>query len=81
MSEFAAVRTLADLDRLDIDEVTRGYDAGRHGRVVEPSDQVTRSYWHGWRNGAVDAGRRKPDDAQTDLAAAVIARTAVRLAR
>jgi len=68
MSEFARVATLVDMDRLDMDEVMAGYQAGLHGAPEPIASTCSRSRWHGWRNGAVDGGHREPDDAQANLA-------------
>lgn len=67
------VSTLDDLDTLDSDEVIEGYRDGRAGEP-EPKGNRSRSYWHGWRNGAVDGGHRQGDAAQAKLAAAYVAR-------
>lgn len=67
MSEFAPVRTIADLDTLDLAEMREGYWDGYHGEP-EPGNNRTRSYWHGWGNGAVDSGRREKTWDQAELA-------------
>ncbi len=66
MTEFAPVRTFADLQTLDGDEVVDGYRDGFRGEP-EPGNNRTRSYWHGWRNGAVDRGDRELDEHQRAL--------------
>jgi hypothetical protein len=66
------VRTVADLNALDTAEMVAGYWDARAGDP-EPGDNRSRCYWHGWRNGAVDGGHRKKDDAQAALAAEVVA--------
>jgi hypothetical protein len=63
VSEFAPVTTLDD------GELLEGYRDGRAGEP-EPGNNRSRSYWHGWRNGAVDGGHRTKDEAQAVLAAA-----------
>lgn len=68
MPEFAPVRHFAELDALDEAEVRAGYLAGLHGLPEPLGSQYSRSYWHGWRNGAVDAGHREQDAAQAMLA-------------
>jgi hypothetical protein len=66
MSEFAAVETLADYRQLDDGEILEGYFDGFHGSAA-PGSGRSRGYWHGWRNGRVDAGLAKPDAAQHAL--------------
>ncbi len=66
MSEFRPVTTIHDLFLLDDAEIEAGYWAGRRGDP-EPGNQSSRAYWHGWRNGRVDAGKRKPDKGQVRL--------------
>lgn len=61
------VTTLADLDALDDSEVLEGYRDGFAGDM-EPGNNRSRSYWHGWRNGALDGGHREKDAAQAELA-------------
>lgn len=65
------VRTLEDLATLDKAEVEAGYADGFMGEG-EPGDNRSRSYWHGWRNGAVDGGFREKDEAQAELAHAFV---------
>lgn len=67
MSEFEPVRTVVELNMLDQDEITEGYRDGRDGEP-EPGNNRSRSYWHGWRNGAADGRHRENDDAQRELA-------------
>lgn len=50
-----------------------GYRDGLAGDV-EPGDNRSLSYWHGWRNGAVDGGHREKDEAQAILAKAMVGR-------
>lgn len=71
MSEFQAVATKADLDVLDDAEMVAGYWAGREG-APEPGSAFSRSYWHGWRNGAVDFGHRQIDHSQQQLAREIV---------
>jgi hypothetical protein len=71
MSEFAPVTTVADLTTLDHDEMLDSFRDGYHGDP-EPGNNHSRSYWHGWRNGAVDGGHRAIDRAQRELAHAVV---------
>lgn len=69
---LSPVRTLADLNSLDQEEIFLGYEDGRRGDPA-PGHNRSRSYWHGWRNGAVDGGHREKDEHQQALAAALIA--------
>lgn len=71
MSEFQPVTTIADLETLDDAETQEGYFDGYDGEP-EPGNNRSRSYWHGWRNGAVDGGHREKDEHQAMLAHEVI---------
>lgn len=71
MVPYKPVETVADLDTLDSGEMVEGYFDGFHGDP-EPGNNRSRSYWHGWRNGAVDGKHREMDDAQRRLAHAVV---------
>jgi hypothetical protein len=73
MSEFSPIRNLSDLDMQDEHEMVRGYLSGLHGEE-EPGNAYSRAFWHGWRNGMTDSGRRQPDEAQGALARALVAR-------
>ncbi len=66
MSEFALVETVADFRLLDDGEILEGYFDGFHGAPTPGSDR-SRAFWHGWRNGRVDAGLAEPDSAQLAL--------------
>ena len=60
------IRTVEELDALDNDEIAEGYmDASDIS--VEPGDNRSLSYWHGWRNGRVDNGFEQPDEAMAAL--------------
>lgn len=72
MSELVPVTTLEDLATLDDDEMQEGYFDGYHGEP-EPGNNRSRSYWHGWRNGAVDGKHREGDAAQAELARVYVA--------
>jgi hypothetical protein len=72
MPEFAPLRSLPELDALDDDEVMAGYFAGFSGEPEPLASTVSRSLWHGWRNGAVDGGHRPKDADQALLAHAVV---------
>jgi hypothetical protein len=69
MTEFAPVITIADFRQLDDGEIMEGYFDGFHGSPPPGSDR-SRAFWHGWRNGRVDAGLAEPDFAQIALAQA-----------
>lgn len=64
---FEPVRTLADVESLDDDEVLDGYLEAKRGDL-EPGLNRGRAYWHGWRNRMIDLGEIKPDDASWQLA-------------
>ena len=66
MSEFKPVETLADLNKLDSDEIVAGYLAGSR-MLDEPGSDKSRSFWHGWRNAQMDHGRLLHDSAATRL--------------
>ena len=68
MSEFRPVSTMPDLCVLDEFEIAEGYWAGLRGEPEPVASTISRSYWHGWRNGAVDGGHRPKDEAQARLA-------------
>lgn len=55
------------LDELDESEMLEGYWDGYAGES-EPGDNRSFSFWHGWRNGAVDGKHRESDNAQILLA-------------
>jgi hypothetical protein len=67
MAEFSPIKTVAEFKQLDDGEILEGYFDGFHGGPAPGSDR-SRSFWHGWRNGQVDAGRAEPDLAQQLLA-------------
>lgn len=77
MVERIPITTPADLEALDKAEVMEGYMDGLSGDS-EPGDNRSPSYWHGWRNGAVDGGHREKDIAQVLLARAVVAKSRTR---
>lgn len=66
MAEFHTVSTLVDLMMLDDADIAAGYSAGLEGAPPPASDR-SKGYWHGWRNGLVDSGRRPADAAQLAL--------------
>jgi hypothetical protein len=53
------VISVMDLARLDDTEVEEGYRDGTAGETC--GDNRSRSFWHGWRVGALDGGRREKD--------------------
>lgn len=57
---FAPVRTKADLDTLDHDEIFAGYVGARRGDP-EPGPNRGRAYWHGWRTAMMDFGEVEID--------------------
>ena len=71
MAEFSPVQTIDDFRTLDDGEMLEGYLDGSHGEAA-PDSSRSRSYWHGWRNGMVDSGRRPPDRAWLALADAFL---------
>jgi hypothetical protein len=71
MVERVPVADVAALADLDPAEVVEGYHDGLAGDA-EPGDNRSPSYWHGWRNGAVDGGHREKDAAQAALAHDVV---------
>ncbi|OYX86410.1 MAG: hypothetical protein B7Y84_14125 [Azorhizobium sp. 32-67-21] len=73
MSERTPVCTLEELGRLDEAEISEGYRDGNDG-LPEPGGNRSESYWHGWRNGAVDGGYREKDEAQAEVARLWVAR-------
>lgn len=71
MGNFEPVRTLADLESLDPDEILAGYQSAERGDP-EPGPNRGRSFWHGWRNRQLDMGELPQDDASRALASAVM---------
>lgn len=68
---FEPVRTIADLETLDEDEIVAGYTEYHKGDP-EPGPNRGRSYWHGWRNAAIDHREIEKDDASAQLAHEVV---------
>lgn len=66
MTERIPITRVAQLDELDLAEVTEGYTDGFAGDP-EPGDNRSFSYWHGWRNGNADKFT-SPDASQMELA-------------
>lgn len=71
MSEYAPVRTKAELELLDEAEMLAGYQSGYSGDA-EPGSNRSRSFWHGWRNGRVDGKHDEIDCHQIALAREVV---------
>lgn len=67
MPEFQPVSTIEELAALNCDDMLAGYYAGYRGEP-EPDSTKSKGFWHGYRNGAVDAGRATIDEYQTSLA-------------
>lgn len=63
------VTTLFELDQLDLAEMAEGYRSGMDGEP-EPGNNRSKSFWHGWRNGAGDKAGRA-DGPQRELVRAV----------
>jgi hypothetical protein len=64
---FDPVRTLAELDTLDDDEILAGYREWHPGDP-EPGPNRSKAYWHGWRNAAIDRREIDGDAASAQLA-------------
>jgi hypothetical protein len=62
------VITVDELDSLDPVEMVEGYHDGFKNEPA-PRGNRSKAYWHGWRNGMVDGGHAKIDEAQYLLAA------------
>lgn len=69
---FEPVRTLADLESLNSDEILEGYLSADRGDP-EPGENRGRAYWHGWRNRMIDLHVIQPDDASRNLVREVLA--------
>lgn len=67
--EREPVTSPEELALLDSAEIVEGYLDGFNGDA-EPGDNRSKSYWHGWRNGAGDRNRTV-DAAQRKLAHAL----------
>jgi ribosome modulation factor len=55
MPEFKPITTMEEVMVQDKSDMIAGYHAGLLGDSAPGSDK-SRGYWHGWRNGMVDAG-------------------------
>jgi hypothetical protein len=56
------------------EDVIDGYRSGYRGES-EPGSDKSRSFFHGWRNGRVDAGHDKIDARQVEFAREHVARS------
>lgn len=68
---FEPVRTKAELDTLDHDEIVAGYLSAERGDP-EPGPNRGKAFWHGWRNRMIDYGELPGDDASQQLAHEVV---------
>lgn len=57
---------MKELDKMDDQEILRGYQQARAGYVL--GGHESKSFVHGWRNGVVDSGACQPDTDQMDTA-------------
>ena len=64
------IRTVAELEILDDEDILAGYLDGFAGEP-EPGDNRPKGYWHGWRNGHSDR-THTVDDAQHALAHEIV---------
>jgi len=71
------IQTVYDLSLQSEPEMMAGYLAGLRGEDESESD-FSRSYWHGWRNGMVDSGRREKDSSQAQLAHEYVQKRAIK---
>ena len=71
--KFEPVRTKADLDDLDSEEIYDGYLSAERGDP-EPGPNRGRAFWHGWRNRMIDFGEIRLDDAARQLVREVVGR-------
>jgi hypothetical protein len=72
--ERIPIRRARHLAELDQAEILEGYRDGLNSDP-EPGNNRSFSYWHGWRNGAVDRGLRTIDEAQRELACDIVKST------
>ena len=68
---YTPVKTMAELRTLDSDEIVSGYLVGVVGSMPDP--EKSRSWQHGWGNGAVDGGWAVKNDFQIELARVYVA--------
>lgn len=72
IAKFEPVRTYAELQTLDEDEIVHGYLSAERGDP-EPGENRGRAFWHGWRNRMIDLGELSCDEVSMQLAREVIA--------
>ena len=60
------VRTISAFRALDDGEILIGYMDGHSGLPLAPGG-TSRSYLHGWRNGMIESGRKRADQAYLEL--------------
>lgn len=70
--KFEPVRTMADLETLDEEQIVEGYRSAERGDP-EPGPNRGRSFWHGWRNKMMDLGELPHDEASRTLAREYVA--------
>lgn len=59
--EYAPVRTVRALWRLDMDDYSEGYQTACECEGIVNPNRCSRSYYLGWVSGAHDSGRIAPD--------------------
>jgi hypothetical protein len=69
----SGIDTLAKVEAMPDDEILAGYRSGLDGDD-EPGGNHSDAFWHGWRNGASDRGRREIDADQRQIAREFVAR-------
>lgn len=70
---FEQVKTLDDLDSLDIEQMIEGHMSAERGDP-EPGPNRGRSFWHGWRTRMMDLKELPVDEAHRQLVKAYVAR-------
>lgn len=66
MPDSRPVASVAEFRTLDESDLLLGYAAGFVG--LEPQQEWSRGFLHGWRNGMMDSGRQEPNVADFQLA-------------
>lgn len=74
MTEFPPISTIAELNKLNSDEIVEGYHEG-HNNDPEPGHNRGPSVHHGWINGMIDGGHMKKTEAAAALAREVVSLT------
>lgn len=67
MANFEPVRTKAELDTLDFNDILEGYMSAERGDP-EPGANRGKAFWHGWRNRMIDMHELPMDEAAFQLA-------------